>query len=40
MVQLMCTVTVAVQTELPVLSGHVACQVNFQISGPKLKSNF
>jgi len=35
----MCTVTVAVQTETAELSGHAACEVTFQLSGPKLKSN-
>ena len=39
MVQLMCTVIVAVQTELSELSGHAAYQVAFQTSGPKLKSD-
>jgi len=36
-VQLMWTVTVAVQTETSELSGHGACEVTFPLSVPKLK---
>ena len=36
-VQLMCTLTVAVQTETSELSGHAVRQVTFPPSGPKLK---